>query len=518
MSKSKIIISSVLMLLIIGLFGYRVLYLEEEYFNNVVIESDSNLYKLDGNKYNVNGKVESSLTVNINSKSNKKYLKIENSDYYISYKDIKKTTHKLETDDLLLWEDSIKSNKLYLDGKLAIEFDEEITVPIYRKEDEIYIVYFLNQLFEVKKESATIVESKEENSSLAQSISILYYPKLEDSCSSDYCMTKEVLDTQLNYLKENSYNILTIEQYKDWLKGHTVLKAKSVLLVSNKNSYEEYSSIIKEHDFHFINGYQPTTSTSNSTSLPRYLVSHNTSTEEYQKMIDGVDLSSNYSNTSVATKVPVLNYHFFYNQIAEQCNESICLDINNFEQQLQYLNNNGYYTVSMEEFLLWKKGKIELPEKSVLLTVDDGAMGTGLHNGNHLIPMLEKHHIKATLFLITGWWGISNYQSDYLDVEAHTHDMHTRLACGAEMLCSTEEQVLADLALSISVTGSTKAFCFPFYLYDNQAISRVKQAGFELAFIGGNKPVTREMDNYHLTRYPIYKTTSINEFIKMIES
>ena len=54
----------------------------------------------------------------------------------------------------------------------------------------------------------------------------------------------------------------------------------------------------------------------------------------------------------------------------------------------------------MREYVDWIYGRIELPKKSVLLTIDDGAMGTGKHNGNKLNPLLEKYQINATLFLI----------------------------------------------------------------------------------------------------------------------
>ena len=35
--------------------------------------------------------------------------------------------------------------------------------------------------------------------------------------------------------------------------------------------------------------------------------------------------------------------------------------------------------------------QISIPEKSVLITIDDGAKGTGKHNGHKLIPLLEEY-------------------------------------------------------------------------------------------------------------------------------
>lgn len=221
-------------------------------------------------------------------------------------------------------------------------------------------------------------------------------------------------------------------------------------------------------------------------------------------------------------KIAVLNYHFFYDpDKGEDCGDGNCKRVADFRKELDYLKNNNYKTLTMKEFRDWMYGILELPEKSVLITIDDGAKGTGAHNGNKLIPILEEYKMHATLFLITGWWGIENYQSEYLDIESHTNDMHNEGWCsgvtrGARMLCQSNEEVLNDLKTSISITGSKLGFCFPFYAYNDNAISLVKQAGFELAFIGGGYKATRQTDKYKIPRYQIKQDTSLDTFIKYV--
>lgn len=221
-------------------------------------------------------------------------------------------------------------------------------------------------------------------------------------------------------------------------------------------------------------------------------------------------------------KIAVLNYHFFYDpDLGESCNQSICEKVKDFRAQLDYLKNNGYKALTMKEFRDWMYGEIELPSKSVLITVDDGWMGTGTHNGNKLIPILEEYQMHATLFLVTGWWDVSNYQSDYLEIESHTNDMHISGYCegkarGAQMLCYNKEKRDEDLRKSIKVTGSKTAFCFPFYAYDNDSIQSVKDVGFELAFVGGWRKASRLDDKYKIPRFAIQKTTSLSEFARIV--
>ena len=216
--------------------------------------------------------------------------------------------------------------------------------------------------------------------------------------------------------------------------------------------------------------------------------------------------------------VAVLNYHFFYK--GSSCGIN-CINIDKFEEQLKYLNENGYKTLTMDEFRKWMYGEISVPQKSVLITIDDGAAGTGKHNGNLLIPALEKYQAHATLFLITGWWDISNYKSEYLDIESHTNDMHKENQCqgvqrGAQMLCSSYEEVLADLKKSIVITNSTNAFCFPFYVYNESTLNAVKEAGFKLAFVGGNYKATKSSNKYLIPRFHIYDSITMDEFISYI--
>lgn len=227
-------------------------------------------------------------------------------------------------------------------------------------------------------------------------------------------------------------------------------------------------------------------------------------------------------NMNENQQIAVLNYHFFYDsEKGESCSDSNCIDAKDFKAQLSYLKDNGYKALTMQEFKDWKYGDIELPEKSVLITIDDGALGTGIQNGNKLIPILEEYKMHATLFLITGWWSIDNYKSEYLDIESHTNDMHTERVCegvsrGAKMLCLSKNEVLEDLKRSISVTNSKLAFCFPFYAYTDETIDDVKQAGFSLAFIGGGRKAMRRVDPYHIPRYQIKQQTSLDQFIKYV--
>ena len=245
--------------------------------------------------------------------------------------------------------------------------------------------------------------------------------------------------------------------------------------------------------------------------LTKYKIDENTKTSRFQDMLSGVK-----EIKDKATSIAVLNYHFFYDEETEVCSESICSKTKDFEAQLKYLKDNNFKTLTMQEFYDWYTSKIELPKKSVLITVDDGAFGTD----THLPRLLEEYDMKATLFLISGWWSVSKYTLGNLELQSHTHDLHHNNftkdgKTGFKTLMLTKEEILADLRLSKETLNNPIAFCYPFYTYNDTLISAVKEE-FKIAFAGGNQKATRNSDIYKIPRYPIYKTTSLNTFINMV--
>ena len=209
----------------------------------------------------------------------------------------------------------------------------------------------------------------------------------------------------------------------------------------------------------------------------------------------------------VAEQVPVLNYHFIYLE-GESCDEMICHPESQINEQFAYLSANKVFTLTTKELGQFISGEIRLPKKSILLTIDDGA------RAEKFIPFLEKYKINATLFLVSSWYPKETFASNYLELASHTHDMHTNGVCpmgqGGGIRCLSEDKIQADLKASRETLNNTEAFCYPFYEYNDYAVEQVKKAGFKLAFIGGNKMVTKDTNPYLIPRYVIYKNTGLS--------
>ena len=222
--------------------------------------------------------------------------------------------------------------------------------------------------------------------------------------------------------------------------------------------------------------------------------------------------------TSKGVGVPVLMYHFFYDKSkGEKPNDGNWIDVSLFEQEMKYLKDNNYYFPSWQEMLDFVNGKIELPKKSIVVTIDDGDASFF----KHAVPIIEKHNIKATSFIITGWYAyrVKEYKTSNLGFETHTHNMHTggcKTGHGGLMQCIDYNKGLQDMKTSIDIVGSSYAFAYPFGDVNDNVIKITNDAGIKLAFTTNYGKVYKGMNKLKLPRIRINGTDSLNSFINKI--
>jgi len=532
----KKIIIPVIILIIGTIFIINNLQTKNKFYEYSNTNKETNIYD---KNHIVIGTTKNNVYFELEKTKEKKYFKIKETDYYLYYKDIDKTDEiKEEKKEYYknIGKEIITNDitNFYKNSELKFTINNSFTFDVNKQDEENYYITYTNQTYQIKKDE--IKEEKEiEVNNIATYISILNYENIKETCDNINCVTLDNFKEQLNYLKENDYYTINIEDYKNWLNKYINLKEKAILITSK----EDVNNIAKEYNFTIETNFEELTyidsnssSEQGNTTIPRYNITNNTTIETFKNITMGEPITyiekpilqshTLPSESENATQIAVLNYHFFYDpEIGETCPDSNCKTVQDFEAELNYLKQNNYKTLTMEEFTKWMYNEIELPARSVLITIDDGAMGTGTHNGNKLIPLLEKYKSHATLFLITGWWPIGNYQSKYLDIESHTFDMHEGNYCegeqrGSKLLCSPREKILEDLTRSTEITGSKTAFCFPMYVYNEKTLSVLNEIGFKIAFVGGDVKATKNNDKYKIPRYHIYRETSLDQFINMI--
>jgi len=93
-----------------------------------------------------------------------------------------------------------------------------------------------------------------------------------------------------------------------------------------------------------------------------------------------------------ASRVAVLGYHDFSETAKET---AMRIHTSKFRKQMETIRQLGITVISLEDFLAWKRGEKSIPEKSILLTFDDGWKSVY----TDAFPILKEFGYPFTLYL-----------------------------------------------------------------------------------------------------------------------
>ena len=320
----------------------------------------------------------------------------------------------------------------------------------------------------------------------------------------------DVLDNYFKLLDSNYYvSYKDVKPTKDSISKRHLNYVEFPISVVTNNNISYYDSSFKE-----IFKLDDSVNANVIVNLDDYYGISLLSRLVYVKKSDVKEEISNNSNLESTSSIPAILYHFIYLNGDNLCNDIICHSEEQIDSHFKFLSDNNVFTLNTSEVLSFIKGEINLPKKSILITIDDGA------RAEKFISFLEKYKLNATLFLVSSWYSLDTFSSPYLEVASHTHDMHTTGVCptgqGGGINCLSKEVILNDLRTSRETLNGTKAFCFPFYEYSNYSINLVKEAGFDMAFIGGSTKIKKGIDPYKIPRYPILSSFGVDYISNLV--
>ncbi|MDF2578000.1 MAG: putative polysaccharide deacetylase [Chlamydiales bacterium] len=195
-----------------------------------------------------------------------------------------------------------------------------------------------------------------------------------------------------------------------------------------------------------------------------------------------------------ATSIPVLMYHHVYPRSLQPKADWLSMPIDLFDAQLGLLKRQGYYFLSPAEFLAFKQGTKQFSKKSVMITFDDG----WVDNYNYAYPIIRKHKVPVTCFLVSGWadpdYRQKNkgpaealsltqieemYKSGFVHFECHTHQHRS----ARDNQFNLEEDLLASKKFFQKFLGyESKHLCWPYGHYTEQSMQTALKLGFEVLY------------------------------------
>lgn len=209
--------------------------------------------------------------------------------------------------------------------------------------------------------------------------------------------------------------------------------------------------------------------------------------------------------TPAPTGIPVLEYHMVNDSDTEEGWE-YNVPPEAFRQQLDYLQEQGYTTITMLEYMKAKKGKTELPEKPVILTFDDGYED----NYTTMLPILEAHGMKAMVYMVTNdigrpryltWNELRDMQTRGIEIGSHTANHQALTNLDKEK--QAEEMKLSKLLMEWNGIHTVFSFSYPNGAYTEEMPEMLKENEYLTAVTGDAGLNTFETNPYLMQRINI---------------
>ncbi|TYR75982.1 polysaccharide deacetylase family protein [Rossellomorea vietnamensis] len=301
----------------------------------------------------------------------------------------------------------------------------------------------------------------------------------------------------------------------------------SIIAVGFSLTIEEYSLLAEEHD-----GVFPAVEKAEMEACVR-----GSEMEVREFAFDGDEADS----------IPILTYHRILSQEDMEKAHYIDGEVNSmivfteeFAKHMKYLHDNGYETLTLKELYAFLNGEIDVPDKSVVLTFDDGFKD----NYEEAYPIMKKYGFKAANFIVTGAitnkrYSFSPKLSQYLskkemekscdvfDYQSHTYNYHKRDENKpvdewgnhpSYLVAKSQDDIYNDLKTSIhNLNGENLAFAYPYGEYSPDTISVLKELGFKMAFTVVDEAATRDHHLYEIPRYQIYHDVDLETFKYYVE-
>jgi len=199
--------------------------------------------------------------------------------------------------------------------------------------------------------------------------------------------------------------------------------------------------------------------------------------------------------------VPILAYH----QVSE-IDEVYSVTATQFEEQMNYLNKNGYTAIDLEQLFNFYAGRGSLPDKPVVITFDDG------YEDNFLtaLPIMEKYQMRSSVFIVgslvgtpdyLSWQQIEDMKNRHTEIGSHTMT-HNSLSDMSDVQ-QRSEVVDSKAMLEQHLGTEIKFFAYPYGQFTPMTQQILEEAGYLGACSGLGGLNDKGVDRYALKRVNI---------------
>ena len=193
---------------------------------------------------------------------------------------------------------------------------------------------------------------------------------------------------------------------------------------------------------------------------------------------------------------------------------------NELEKLLSQLRKLGYQTVSSRAFRAWQQGSGALPERTVVLTFDDG-------HASHfelVAPLLVRHRFTGTFFVTTGLIGRPGHMNweqlrklVFLGMEIGSHGASHRPLTHLSPNDLHEELVSSRRLLEERLGVPIQAMAAPGGFWNGAVAGASRQAGYEAVWVSTIGTNGKETNPLALRRVVVRQPFLADRIVSMVE-
>lgn len=224
-----------------------------------------------------------------------------------------------------------------------------------------------------------------------------------------------------------------------------------------------------------------------------------------------------------SVRIPILMYHYIDTAPAnaDAVRRDLSVSPAAFIEQVRYLRQNGYETITLAALLDHLESGTPLPPKPIVLTFDDGYD----NSYSQAYPVLRSYGFTGVFFVLTDllgqpgyatWPQITEMSQNGMDIQAHgrTH---------ADLAISSAEDVTWQItgsraALEEKLGRPVQFYCYPSGHYTARTVALLRAQGFRAAVTIAYGATHTLAGAFELDRVRVRGTDTLAQFAAKVET
>lgn len=242
--------------------------------------------------------------------------------------------------------------------------------------------------------------------------------------------------------------------------------------------------------------------------------------------------------------VPILMYHHFIKEELPKGNYGASITMAKFDEDMRYLEHNKYTPLLPQDLKAIKEGKMKMPKKPIIITIDDG------YESAYTIayPVLKERGMKATVFAIVGsvenprkseikklnWKQMREmYESGIFDIQSHSYNLHNQdlngqykkfqvngiqkglIECRAQYNLRVEQDIVKSIELiEENVGNEVNCFSYPYGVYEEWGKDILERNGVLFGFGTRYGAGDFKGNLYYLNRFSVGMNTDLSGLLE----